>query len=281
MSRILFSEADAEEWDMLDVHDLVEDALEQADSTLGESDSDRVKRWLRQNDHDALVEYVESGEERDMHTGSTCATRDIWFDLGDLDRTPMLFPRFTWRVFRAIWNEANATANDQFYNVHTDHDEKVLCGILNSRLVWMFYELHGRTVGGEGMNRTEIKGYEIDDLPIPDIRAMSDDEKERIRTAFDALLKRERELGPDVSLENEETERDALDRAVLSAIGLEDRVDEIRRAVAGLLAMREQGGGMNTGVLVERTSGTIEDPEVIDLPGVSDARENTTIGDFE
>lgn len=224
---------------------------------------------------------------------SACSRRSILFG-GDWPKRPVaddltdrLTPHTrsrdgsTWRLFRVIWNEANATANDQFYNVHTDHDEKVLCGILNSRLVWMFYELHGRTVGGEGMNRTEIKGYEINSLPIPDIRTMSADEKERIRTAFDDLLEREREFGSEVLLEDEEDERDALDRAVLAAIGLDERVDEICQAVDGLLTMREQGGGINTGVLVERTSGTIENPEVIDLPGVSDTRESTTLGDYE
>lgn len=282
IDRIPFTDSDAEEWGILDVHDLVQEALEDTSVEFGESDEDRVKGWLGENGHEELLEYIEWGEDRDMHTGSTCEARDIWFDLEELDRTKILIPRFTWRVFRVIWNEAMACANDQFYNVHPneDVDEKVLCGVLNSRLVWMFYELQGRTVGGEGMNRTEIKGYEVDGLPIPDVRDMTEEEKQEIADAFDALVERHKEIGTEVDPEECDEERDRLDRAVLNACGLGDRVDEIRRAVEGLVAIRESGGGVNTEVLVERTSGTEEEPEVIDLPGVSEVRESTTLSDF-
>jgi type I restriction-modification system DNA methylase subunit len=282
MERTLFTDSDAEEWGMLDVHDFVQEALNDGNGEFGVGDEQRVKQWFADNRHEPLLEYVEWGEDQDEHTGSTCAARNIWFDLGDLDRTRILIPRFTWTAFRVIWNEANAVANDQFYNVHTETgiDEKVLCGVLNTRLVWMFYELHGRTVGGEGMNRTEIKGYEINDLPVPDIRNMDPDDKQAIRDAFDELLDREREIGDEVDLEEVEDEQDALDQAVLEAIGMEDRVDEVRRAVRGLVAMREQAGGINTEVLVER-GGTEDDPEVIDLPGVSNVRESTTLTDFD
>lgn len=280
IERIPFTDEDAEEWGMLDLHDLVQEALEDSSIEFGENDEERVKAWLGENGHEELLEYIEWGEARDMHTGRTCQSRDIWFDLGELDRTRILLPRFTWRVFRVIWNEANAVANDQFYNVQPDVDEKVLGGVLNSRLIWMFYELQGRTVGGQGMNRTEIKGYEIDGLPIPDIRKMSDDEKDEIKDAFDALIEAEKDIGPEVEPEECEEERDRLDRAVLEACGLGDRVEEIKRAVEGLVALRESGGGMNTEVLVERTSGTEDDPEVIELPGVSEVRESTTLTDF-
>lgn len=282
IDRIPFTDSDAEEWGILDVHDLVQEALEDSNVEFGESDEDRVKNWLGKNGHEELLEYIEWGEDRDMHTGRTCEARDIWFDLGELDRTKILIPRFTWKVFRVIWNEAMAAANDQFYNVHPneDVDEKVLCGVLNSQLVWMFYELQGRTVGGEGMNRTEIKGYEVDGLPIPDVRDMTEEEKEEIANAFDALVDRHKEIGTEVDPEECEEERDQLDHAVLDACGLGDRVDEIKRAVKGLVAIRESGGGVNTEVLVERTSGTEEEPEVIDLPGVSEVRESKSLSDF-
>jgi hypothetical protein len=109
---------------------------------------------------------------------------------------------------------------------------------------------------------------------------MDPDDKQAIRDAFDELLDREREIGDEVDLEEVEDEQDALDQAVLEAIGMEDRVDEVRRAVRGLVAMREQAGGINTEVLVER-GGTEDDPEVIDLPGVSNVRESTTLTDFD
>ena len=282
IDRIPFTDEDAEEWGVLEVHDLIEQAIEETSIEFGEGNEDRVKNWMRENGHEELVEYIEWAEARDWHTGRTCESRDIWFDLGELDRTKILIPRFTWHVFRVIWNEAMAAANDQFYNVHPneDVDGAVFAGVLNSRLVWMFYELQGRTVGGEGMNRTEIKGYEVDGLPIPDVRQMSEEERDRIREAFLNLVERHKEIGVEVGPDECEEERDALDRAVLGAMGMGDRLDEIKRAVEGLVAIRESGGGVNTEVLVERTVGTEDDPEVIDLPGVSEVRESATLSDF-
>jgi hypothetical protein len=142
----------------------------------------------------------------------------------------------------------------------------------------MFYELFGRTEGGEGMNRTEIKGYEIDDLPIPNLRAMSDEDKARIKQAFDDLLDRERELGYEVAPDEIEQELDELDEAVLEAIGLGDHVQEIKDAVSALLEMRQRAGGINTEVLVER--GNDDEHEVFELPGVDATRENTTLEEY-
>lgn len=279
IDRILFSSEDAEEWSILDVDNIVSEAMEEADIESGETES-QVKRWLSDNGHEELLAYIQAGERQGANTGRTCESRDVWFDLGELDRTRILFPRFTWEVFRAIWNEADAAANNQFYHVATEHDDKVLCGILNSRLVWMFYELRGRVEGGEGMNRTEITGYELEDLPVPDIRQMAEDEKDTIRDAFDDLIEREREIGPEVSIAQEEDERDALDSAVLNAIGMGDRVDEIKDALEGVVQLREEGGGENTRVLVERVTGTTDEPEVIELPGVSDVQESTTLDEY-
>ena len=282
ISRIPFTDEDAEEWGVLEVHNLVQQAIEETDIEFGEGNEQRVKNWMQNNGHNELVEYIEWAEAKDWHTGGTCQSRDIWFDLGELDRTQILIPRFTWTVFRVISNEAMAAANDQFYNVHPneDIDEDILAGVLNTRLVWMFYELQGRTVGGQGMNRSEIKGYEVDGLPIPNVRQMSDDECQRIKDAFFDLVERHKEIGKEVEPKKCEKERDALDRAVLEAIGMGDRLREIKLAVEGLVAIRETGGGVNTEVLVERTEGTEDDPEVINLPGVSEMRQSTTLGDY-
>jgi len=282
IDRVLFSDEDAEEWGIVDVEELAAEALD-TDRRFGEGDEDRFKRWLPDHDHGKLLEYVEWGEEQEEHTGRTCQNRDIWFVLEDLEekyQTKILIPRFTWNVFRVSWNEADAIANDQFYNVtpDSDVDEKTLAAVLNTRLVWMFYELFGRTEGGEGMNRTEIKGYEIDDLPIPNLRAMSDEDKARIKQAFDDLLDRERELGYEVAPDEIEEELDELDEAVLEAIGLGDHVEEIKDAVRALLKMRQRSGGINTEVLVER--GNDDEHEVFELPGVDATRENTTLGEY-
>lgn len=138
-------------------------------------------------------------------------------------------------------------------------------------------ELKGRWAEGAGMARSRLMVYETEQLPIPDPRQLTADERERIRTAFEALMDREVELGEEASVETTEEERDALDLAVLEPLGMADRLDEIKEGVERMVAMREQAAGEATDVLVSRP----EEEEVIELEGVAEARESTTLGDFQ
>jgi hypothetical protein len=188
-------------------------------------------------------------------------------------------PEFTWREYRTVWNEAKGVGTTQFYDItpKTGVDEKVLCGLLNSRLTWMNSELLGRQAGGQGMNRARIKVYEAKRLPLPDPRAMSDDERARIRDALDTLMQRGNELGEDASVEETESERDALDEAVLAMMDIEHRLDDIKQAVVNLVAARKRGSGEQAKVLVERTQGR----EITDLEGVSKARDGTALSNLD
>lgn len=281
LDRIRFADADADEWGVLDIHDLIAEAMEAVTTNFEDIDrATAVKEWLAAHGHETLVEYIEWGEDRGYHDRPTTRARDIWFDLGELDRPPILMTDFTWRIYRAVWNEAGATSDAQFYNLHChdDVDDKLLAGILNSRLAWLMVELRGRWAGGQGMTRARIKVYEAEELPIPNPASMSDAEQERIREAFEDLMSAEDSLPADErTVANTEAERDALDEAVLSTLGMTDRLDDLKQAVAGLVAMRERDAGDNTEVLVTRA----DEREVIDLEGVSQARESTTLDDFQ
>ena len=119
--------------------------------------------------------------------------------------------------------------------------------------------------------------YEVKQLPIPDPREMSEDERERITTALDDLIAKEAELDENAPLEAKDAEREALDQAVLATLGMEDRTDKLNQAVSGLVRMREVGAGDHTEVLINRT----EEKEVIELKGVAQARESATLSDYE
>ena len=171
----------------------------------------------------------------------------------------------------------------QFHNInpHGDIDEKLLCAVLNSRLVWLAREIEGRHAGGQGMTRSRMVLYEAEQLPLPDPREMTEEEKDRILSAFDDLLACEEELdGMEDEeldlLEEKEAERDVLDKAVLATIGLEDRLDDLKQGVERLVNLRRKGSGEQTEVLVNRT----EEKEVIELKGVAEARESTRLTDF-
>ncbi|MFC7229249.1 N-6 DNA methylase [Salinirubellus salinus] len=280
LSRIRFDDEDAEEWGVLDIHKLVEQALDEVADQYADIDrTEQVKEWLGKNGHNSLVEYIEWGEDNGYHDRPTTSARDIWFDLGELERPSLLMTDFTWRIYRAVWNEASATSDAQFYNItcSDEVDEKLLGGLLNSRLSWLMVELRGRWAGGQGMTRARIKVYEAEELPLPDPSEMSAEEQQRIREAFEALMEREDALDEDErTVANTEEARDQLDRAVLATLGMSDRLDELKRAIEGLVAMRERDAGDNTEVLVTRP----DEREVIELEGVSEARESTTLSDF-
>ncbi|RKD97829.1 N-6 DNA methylase [Halopiger aswanensis] len=286
LDSIRFNDEDAKEWGVLSIHDLVEQGIEESKAQEEESEeyrdidpAERAKSWMADNGHETLVEYIEWGEDKGYDDRPTTSSRSVWYDLGELDTPKILTTDFTWRIFRSVWNEAGAAVNDQFYCIEprNDIDDQVLCGILNSRFAWLMVELRGRWAGGQGMTRARIKVYETEELPIPDPRTMSDEEKERIRGAFEDLMDKEDELDEeDRNVENTEDERTELDRAVLAALGMEDRVDDLRAAVEEQVALREQDAGERTQVLVNRPQET----EVINLEGVTETRDSTTLSDF-
>lgn len=79
---------------------------------------------------------------------------------------------------------------------------------------------------------------------------------------------------------DKEAERDALDRAVLAPLGMEDRLDELKEAVNRLTESREKAAGKYTEVLVERVR-EADETEPIDLPGVASTHESTTLDSFQ
>ena len=127
------------------------------------------------------------------------------------------------------------------------------------------------------MTRIQTMVYETKQLIVADPRQMTIEEHERVVEAFDSLMEKEDQSASNEGSSTKESERDELDRAVLAAIGLEDRLGDLKAAVQAMVAARERGAGKNTRVLVDRP----EEKEVVDLAGVSDTQESTTLGDFE
>ncbi len=280
VDNIKITDEDASEWSIIDVHSYIEEATE-GNAEFGTTDEQQVKEWLQENDHDSLLEYIEWGEDKNYHERPSVKTRDIWFDLGELSRPKILSTMFTWTTHRVFWNEANAPAGDQFNYVipKGEVDRKLLAGLLNSRVVWLSNELKGRRAGGQGMTRLQTKVYETDLWTVPDPRNFDEDTKEQIKSGFSDLM--EAEVGYEEPTHKEtEEERDKIDEAVMETLGMPERFDELKAAIDMMLQMREEGAGELTTVLVGRESKTKDGSEVIDLPGVAEARESTTLTDF-
>lgn len=289
ITQIDFEGPISEEWRMVDLHDIVEKAQSEIEKRFASGDDEsvmttdleaRVKNWMENNGHEVLVEYIEWGEDQEYHERASMKSRDIWFDLGDLPYPPIFVPEFTWRTFRASWAaNSNGVCTNKFYNVVPERDvnPKLLCAILNTRLMQLNVELGGRWTGGQGMDRIDLMLYEARQLPLVDITNIDEEDAEAIVEAFDELIEAEKQHAPDPQASDVAEERDALDQAVLSVMGLEDKLEEVKQAVELMITMREKGAGQHTEVLVDRTE---EEREVIDIAGVSEARESTTLSEF-
>ena len=77
------------------------------------------------------------------------------------------------------------------------------------------------------MTRLQTMVYETKQLPVLDPDELGNDDQEQIQEAFDELLEREKEL-EDPEPGDKEDERDQLDRAILTALGMEDSLDELK-----------------------------------------------------
>lgn len=126
------------------------------------------------------------------------------------------------------------------------------------------------------MNRNELTVGEAKRMHVPDPRAFTPDERAEIERVVVEWMDDEREA----SEEELEAFQDELDWAVLSAMGLEDRADEIQEAMEETVEVRERGAGDETAVLVD-TAGEERD---IQLPGATRLQDGgdkqTTLGSF-
>lgn len=118
--------------------------------------------------------------------------------------------------------------------------------------------------------------YEAEQMSVVDPRSVSEEDAERIVMTFEALM--EAEDVADEPAEDEDVEEawDKLDRAVLTTIGAEEKLDEVKMAVDTLVTNRREGAGEETEILINRK----EEKEVIELEGVVEAQERTQLSDF-
>lgn len=124
--------------------------------------------------------------------------------------------------------------------------DEVLAAVLNSSLTALSAEVSGRVTMGDGV--LELKVEEANDyLLVPDIRSATAAQKKAITIAFGALCKRE--VGS-VFEEVKQKDRQALDSAILTAIGLDPKkyMKPIYEALCDLvqerIALGEQRGKM-------------------------------------
>lgn len=222
MDSEVFDTEDADKY-IIDVHDYVEEVKRETtefgkDTRLEED----VKNALKRDGYSGLLQYITEGENNGEHEGSTCASRPVWFDLGEQTPPELFHPRFfKWRLFTVV-NRAGALTTDavQCVQVKPEFDSKVVTGVMNSSLYAAAVECWGRV---EGNGVLQLMTYETKSIPVPDIRNFDDEALEKIRNATDALL------------EGEEDAEKQLNEAVLDAVGVEnitpEELEEMRQVM--------------------------------------------------
>lgn len=282
-------------WYVLDVHDIVEDILDGTQNSLMEqrSDEEVLLEEFEERGWNDLVQYLELGKEQGVHEGqSVQGIGRVWFDVGELPVDEIILPKEYWRDSRVLWNEAGVPLDQRNMEVNVtdgDVDPLVLLGIMNSSIFPLVREIEGREEQGQAMDRNELTVGEAEGLHVPDPRTFTEQEQDDIRDAIVSWMDAEREIDANEEDSNEEYQN-RLDRAVLRAIGMEDRLEEIRTAVEDLVKAREAGGAESTSVLVTMSEDSDDEDDnnegrEINIPGArrlsdGDGREQSDLGSF-
>jgi methylase of polypeptide subunit release factors len=135
--------------------------------------------------------------------------------------------------------------NNRLYYLHSSTPEvsdKLLAAILNSSLAGICLEVSGRVTMGDGVLEVAVEDAR-DSFLIPDVRSATPAHKKAIIESFEALC--ERDIGS-VFDEVKQEDRQALDNAVLRAIGLDPKkyLHPIYDSLCGLVRERIELGQM-------------------------------------
>jgi methylase of polypeptide subunit release factors len=141
-----------------------------------------------------VLRYIEWGEEKGYHKGSTCAARTSayreWYDLTGHERGAMLWPMAQQYKHSIPTNDEELIANHNLFDVSPKvGSPDVLAGILNSSWVVLSKFLFGRPVGNEGNLKTEVIDVKMMQVPNPErgsARSLN-----RVASAFAAMKSRD------------------------------------------------------------------------------------------
>ena len=228
---------------LLNVHDYVEEA--KSSGSFEQSDlEERVKSKLQNDGYTALLNYVREGEAQGVNEKRTCASRDVWFNVGELERADILHPKgFKYRLF-ALRNVDGMAANNRLYRLHPGRgiDTMVLLGVLNSTVYQAAVETLGRS---EGRGMLELSKGDLLSLPVLDVRKLDDEQKQDIRDAFVKW-----EAGVDGA-------QDELDGVILDIMDVDIKVDELQE-IREAVTQERNDRGTTSEVMVSRVD-TLED----------------------
>ncbi len=173
-----------------------------------------------------VYSYIKWGGKQTTKSGTSWSEvpsvqgRKYWYDLGVREIADGLWPEMYYDSYRVVLNNAKVYETDKFYGI-TSKSKKyanLLIAVLNSSIIQMQRELIGFHSLGEGVLKAAV--YEVEDLLLPKLKEISEERKKVIFKAFDKLLTRPiKPIFEEVKMKD----RQALDSAVLEALGLDPK----------------------------------------------------------
>ncbi|MEM2915089.1 MAG: N-6 DNA methylase, partial [Candidatus Bathyarchaeia archaeon] len=178
-----------------------------------------------------VIKYIEHGESRGYHLRQTTKTRKIWYCLAKREPSPIIIHRFIRERVIVAWNDVKASVDDSFYEVtpYNEKDALIILGYLNSSILSLIMELHGRLYGA---GLFEIKAYELRKLPVINPIKLKESERNRISDAFIRYCEAQNKTDEELPKEA----RRHLDNAVFDVLGLTE--DERKQVYEGLESLR-------------------------------------------
>jgi hypothetical protein len=181
------------------------------------------------------------GGELPVSRRETCASRPRWYDVTNYPKGHIILPKLVQYRHIVAWNTDDLPVNCALMVVECklSKHNKALAAVLNSTLVAFIKPYFSRKLGNEA--NTQLDVYAANILPVPNLAEMSDKTIEALAAAFDALGDRpvtqlveqrlldvrnvsdlkEQDAEPrEWPLELQHPDRQALDKAVLKAIGV-------------------------------------------------------------
>ncbi|GAA0532553.1 N-6 DNA methylase [Halorubrum ejinorense] len=222
---------------ILDVNGYINEIKEDTQGLASNADlTERAKNALKRDGYDVLAEYVEHGEQQGYHNRSTLKSRDVWFNMGDLEPPQLVHPYGIDERVVVVSNADKLIPSNRVQCINIDPEVKsdVFAGYLNSTVHSVLLEFWGRNEGGGSL---EIMTYELEEIPVANVLDMTEDEQNAISEAYKSLIN------------GDENAQTRLDSAVLSAIGSDIEAEKLQEMRSVVTESRVQGA-KETDVLV-------------------------------
>ena len=186
----------------------------------------------------AAGRYIQWAEEQGFHLRRTCANRTPWYMFPSQAPAPIVLPKGIWHRHLAPLISDDVLVDQQLYQIVVPDYMPLtaIATLLNSAWFALQLELRGRVSFGKGL--LWLAGYELEEVQLPDPRQLTEDQVERLGSAFERLAARSLLDSPQ---ELARPDRRALDEAVFDILGFSARErEDVLKSLADRLNSRRR-----------------------------------------